>query len=337
MLEKEGRGVTMAKRSAEKSAAQTPPEKRTRTTRQSSRIKKTAGKEEKEVVYSRQVVAVAAEKSKSKGKKDVIPRDRGAEVVAVQSTSDSESNVIYIGHVPHGFFENQMRDYFTQFGDVTKVKVSRSKTTGKSKGFAFVEFESHEVAKIVAETMHDYLMFGQKLVCKLVPLEELHPHTFKGTNQRFKQIPWRKIESERHNKERTKGQEAKRKSKLAHKDERRQQKIKDAGIDYEFDGYASKPTSKKNKSSAKKKLAVKKTAIKKTPAKKTPAKKAPAKKAAVKETPARKTPARKAAVKETPVRKTPARKAAVKETPAKKTLPKISPRRTRSKTRAQAK
>lgn len=35
--------------------------------------------------------------------------------------------------------------------------------TGGSKGFAFIEFESGEVAKIVAETMNNYLM-GERLI-----------------------------------------------------------------------------------------------------------------------------------------------------------------------------
>lgn len=29
-----------------------------------------------------------------------------------------ETGVVYIGHIPHGFFENQLRSYFTQFGDI---------------------------------------------------------------------------------------------------------------------------------------------------------------------------------------------------------------------------
>lgn len=38
--------------------------------------------------------------------------------------------------------------------------------TGNSRGFAFVEFESEDVAKIVAETMDNYL-FGERLLsCK---------------------------------------------------------------------------------------------------------------------------------------------------------------------------
>lgn len=38
--------------------------------------------------------------------------------------------------------------------------------TGRSKGFAFIEFECSEVAKIVADTMNNYLMFNKLLKCE---------------------------------------------------------------------------------------------------------------------------------------------------------------------------
>ena len=38
--------------------------------------------------------------------------------------------------------------------------------TGNAKGYAFVEFKSATVAKIVAETMNNYLMFHRLLKCK---------------------------------------------------------------------------------------------------------------------------------------------------------------------------
>lgn len=60
-----------------------------------------------------------------------------------------------------------MREYFSQFGIVTRVRIARSKRTGKSKGYGFVEFKSAEVAKIVADTMNNYLMFSRLLKCKL--------------------------------------------------------------------------------------------------------------------------------------------------------------------------
>lgn len=56
-----------------------------------------------------------------------------------------------------------MSQYFQQFGMVTNVRVIRSKKTGNSKGFAFVEFKDPEVAQVVAETMNNYLM-GKRLL-----------------------------------------------------------------------------------------------------------------------------------------------------------------------------
>ena len=34
---------------------------------------------------------------------------------------------VYLGHIPHGFYENEMRGYFSQFGKVTRLKLFRSK------------------------------------------------------------------------------------------------------------------------------------------------------------------------------------------------------------------
>lgn len=51
-----------------------------------------------------------------------------------------------------------MKEYFKQFGVVTRIRIARSKKTGVSKGYAFIEFKEPEVAKIVSETMNNYLM-----------------------------------------------------------------------------------------------------------------------------------------------------------------------------------
>lgn len=69
--------------------------------------------------------------------------------------------------MPHGFYENELKGYFQQFGKVTNVLVARSNRTGNSKGFAFVEFLHPDVAKIAAETMNNYLMFKKRIVGKL--------------------------------------------------------------------------------------------------------------------------------------------------------------------------
>jgi len=88
--------------------------------------------------------------------------------------------VIYISHVPHGFYEKAMRAFFGQFGTVTNLRLGRSKKTGRSCGFAFVEFKYREVAEVVAESMNNYLMFDRLLKCSVVPKERTSKAIFRG-------------------------------------------------------------------------------------------------------------------------------------------------------------
>ena len=107
---------------------------------------------------------------------------------------NGEPGVVYVGRIPHGFYEHQMRAYFSQFGEISKLRLSRNRKTGASKHFAFIEFKSNEVARIVATSMDNYLMFGHILRCKYAPVDTLHPDVWKGANKRFKKVPYNKLE-----------------------------------------------------------------------------------------------------------------------------------------------
>ncbi|PSN63967.1 RNA-binding domain-containing protein [Corynespora cassiicola Philippines] len=100
-----------------------------------------------------------------------------------------EPGVVFLGRIPHGFYEPQMKKYFAQFGQITKLRLSRNKKTGASKHYAFIEFKSAEVAEIVAKTMNNYLMFNHILQCRVVPPAQVHPELFKGANERFTRDP----------------------------------------------------------------------------------------------------------------------------------------------------
>ncbi|KAF2998146.1 hypothetical protein E8E13_001796 [Curvularia kusanoi] len=123
----------------------------------------------------------------------VVPKLTKSQKKAIARAKDTpkatEPGVIYVGRVPRGFFEPQMKKYFSQFGRVLNLRLSRNKKTGASKHYAFVEFASAEVADIVARTMNNYLMFGHILKCALVPKEQVHENLFKGANTRFKVDP----------------------------------------------------------------------------------------------------------------------------------------------------
>lgn len=126
-----------------------------------------------------------------------------------------------------------MRAYFSQFGEITRLRLSRNRLTGRSKHYAFVEFSSVTVAKIVAETMDNYLMYSHILKCKYVPAEQLHPEVWKGANRRFKKTPWNRIEKKRLEKGKSREQWTKRIDQEQRKRQAKADKLKALG--YEID------------------------------------------------------------------------------------------------------
>lgn len=146
---------------------------------------------------------------------------------------ENSSPVLYIGRIPHGFYEKEMEAYFGQFGTIKRLRISRNKKTGKSRHFGFIEFESPEVAKIVADTMHNYLLFEHLLQVFVVPSEHVHPRLWKGFNYRYKPLDALQIERELHDKERTLEEHKKLVDRVMKRDKKRRKKIEAAGIDYE--------------------------------------------------------------------------------------------------------
>lgn len=39
---------------------------------------------------------------------------------------DAESGVIFISHLPHGFYDRELKAFFSQFGKLSRVSVPRS-------------------------------------------------------------------------------------------------------------------------------------------------------------------------------------------------------------------
>jgi len=144
--------------------------------------------------------------------------------------------VVYLSHVPHGFYEKQMRQFFGQFGTVTNLRLGRSKKTGRSCGFAFVEFKYQEVAKVVAETMNNYLMFDRILKCSLVPKERQSRAIFRGKIKENK--PPAKVARQKakrlHNAVKCEETIQKRQVRQVKRVKRSMAKLKKAGIDYNF-------------------------------------------------------------------------------------------------------
>ncbi|NLD93253.1 MAG: RNA-binding protein [Fibrobacter sp.] len=48
---------------------------------------------------------------------------------------------LYVGNLPFDCTEDQIREFFSQAGEVSSVKIITDRETGKSRGFCFVEME----------------------------------------------------------------------------------------------------------------------------------------------------------------------------------------------------
>lgn len=166
--------------------------------------------------------------------------------VARDLANEEDRGVIFLSHIPHGFYERQMKSFFSQFGVVTRLRLSRSKRSGRSRGYAFIEFADRDVAEIVAETMNDYLMYGRRLKSEVLAKEKVHPRMFAGS-YRFKDVDdetnvakeRRRKHGLHYNRSRSQQEMDAAVKKLLEREEKRREKLAKAGIAYEFDGFAA--------------------------------------------------------------------------------------------------
>ena len=171
---------------------------------------------------------------------------------------DNGRGVLYVGHLPKGFNESELKNFFQQFGQVTKLRVSRSVKTGRSKGYAFLEFAERKVAEIAAKAMNSYMIFGRTLDVHI--MEEAHKDTFKHGNRDWKFVPTRNMFRSRKNAEAESKTPEQRKARvlgLLQKEKEKRDRLKELELSYTFPGYQAvydsfkktveKPAAKKEK------------------------------------------------------------------------------------------
>jgi RNA recognition motif-containing protein len=63
------------------------------------------------------------------------------------SFKGNEDRKIFVGGIAYDVTNEDLSSYFTQFGEVTQAQVKFDRATGRSRGFAFVEFATAEACK----------------------------------------------------------------------------------------------------------------------------------------------------------------------------------------------
>ena len=65
---------------------------------------------------------------------------------------EDRNRKLIIRNIPIDIMEDDIADIITSCGKLYDVRIHRDKYTGKSKGFAFVKCETHEIANKIIET-----------------------------------------------------------------------------------------------------------------------------------------------------------------------------------------
>ena len=70
---------------------------------------------------------------------------------------------IYVGNISYSTSEEDLRESFGQFGEVTSAKIISDRETGRSKGFGFVEMADDEAGNKAIEEMNGKEVGGRAL------------------------------------------------------------------------------------------------------------------------------------------------------------------------------
>jgi RNA recognition motif-containing protein len=71
---------------------------------------------------------------------------------------------LFVGSLPWAVDDQQLKDLFSEFGEVSYSKVIIDRDTNRSKGFGFVEFEDDAAAKAAIAKLDGSEMNGRNIV-----------------------------------------------------------------------------------------------------------------------------------------------------------------------------
>ncbi len=80
---------------------------------------------------------------------------------------------LYVGNLSYNVTEDQLRELFSQAGQIKDVALITDRQTGRSKGFGFVEFATQAEAEKAIEMFNNHELDGRPLTVNVArPREE---------------------------------------------------------------------------------------------------------------------------------------------------------------------
>jgi len=87
---------------------------------------------------------------------------------------------LYVGNLPYNVSSSDLQAMFTEYGTVESAEVISDRTTGRSKGFGFVEMTSDDEAQAAIEALN-----GQEHEGRALTVNEARPRESRGGGGRY--------------------------------------------------------------------------------------------------------------------------------------------------------
>ena len=70
---------------------------------------------------------------------------------------------IYVGQLPYNVSEADLRELFTEFGEIASINLIMDRFSGRAKGFAFVEMPSNSEADQAIKALNRSMFKGREI------------------------------------------------------------------------------------------------------------------------------------------------------------------------------
>ncbi|HEY5125491.1 MAG TPA: RNA-binding protein [Ignavibacteria bacterium] len=93
---------------------------------------------------------------------------------------------IYVGNISRESTENEIRDMFTEFGEVTEITLIRDNYTKVLKGFGFIEMADKEAGEKAIKELDGQLFNGRPLTVNVAKPKTDTGNRTGGRERRFR-------------------------------------------------------------------------------------------------------------------------------------------------------
>lgn len=96
------------------------------------------------------------------------------------------SKRLFVGNLPFSATEDQLRQLFSQHGEVTSANIVTDRFTNRSRGFAFVEMMNDQAAQAAISALHGHTLDGRSLTVNEARERQEERRTSRTSGDRFR-------------------------------------------------------------------------------------------------------------------------------------------------------